>query len=324
MNYDEFASDLLLHRTIVFTSAEENEEAMRRYGSNQKVRQLGKGKFRSDLAARSTEQADLFSSRFNTAVSMYLEPPAGTVGFLFPVSASGQFLASGDNVANEKLVVLPNGSATDIVAPGLVGSEAMGIPEARFVEMTEVLCPTPKSVRPDRMAVIKGDTAQLRALRKAVVDLVAHPELEPHPEPVYNLLAATIAWMGDSSSQWRPEVLSINGARRRVAKLAQEFLEEHYREAVRIEDLCRVTGVGVRTLQRGFREYFDLTISEYLKAVRLNAAHRELVAAHPSQHSVTTIALRHGLTHLGRFSLEFHERFGESPRETLARRVERR
>jgi AraC-like DNA-binding protein len=60
--------------------------------------------------------------------------------------------------------------------------------------------------------------------------------------------------MGDSSTQWGSESLTANGARIRVAKLAQEYIEEHYRKRVCIEDLCRVTGVGVQTLQRCFKE----------------------------------------------------------------------
>ena len=321
MEYEEFASDLPRHRTVVFTSAEENEEAMRRSGVNQKVRQLGKGEFRSDLAVQNTEQGDLFSDRFSKACSMFLEPPVGMVGLLFFRSANGQLLASGDNVANDKLVVVPNGSGIDLVTPDLAGSEAMAVPEARFIEMTEVLCPTPKSVRPDRMAVIEGDAAQLHVLRKGLIDLVAHPDSDPDPELVSNLIAETIAWMGHASSHWRPEGLVVNGARRHVAKLAQEFIEEHHHEAVRIEDLCRVTGVGIRTLQRCFREYFDLTITEYLKTVRLDAAFRELVAAHPLHDSVSTIARQEGFRHLGRFSEEFRERFGKLPREALAMRA---
>jgi hypothetical protein len=49
MNYKEFGSDLPRHR-IVFTSAEENEETMKLFGVDQMVRQLGNGKFRSDLS----------------------------------------------------------------------------------------------------------------------------------------------------------------------------------------------------------------------------------------------------------------------------------
>jgi len=316
MTYEEFASDLPRDRTVSFTSAEEMEEELLRSGVYQPIRQMGKGKFRSHLAVLSTEQGDLFSDRYNVAISLYLEPLAGSVGILFPRSASGDFRASGCNVGNDKLIVVPGGSGMDIVGPALVGSEAIAVPESRFIEMTEALCPT--YVRPERMAVIEGNTTQLHALRKAVLNLVAHPEFEASQEQLSNLLAATIAWMGDSCSQWGPERLTRNAARIRVAKRAQECIEEHYRERVCIEDLCRVTGVGVRTLQRCFREYFNMTISDYLNSVRLDSARRELTAAHPSQDSVSRIALRHGCTHFGRFSVQFRERFGESPSTTLA------
>ena len=324
MNYEEFASELPLDRTIVFSSAEENEETMQRLGVNQIVRQFGTGAFRSDLALCSTEHADFFSDRFSKAISIYLEPPAGTVGILIPMSASGHFLACGDEVANDKLLFQADGSGTDIVAPDLAGSEAIAISEARFSEMTETLCPTSKSVRYGQMAVVEGDTTQLHALRNGVLYLTAHPGLEPSDEQVSNLLAAVVAWIGHSSSQWRPDGFSVNGAGMRVAKLAQEFIEENYREAIRIVDLCRVTGVGVRTLQRCFREYFGLTVTDYLKNVRLNEASRMLRAAHPSQISVASIALALGFTHLGRFSVEFAKRFGKSPRDTLAMRAGRK
>ncbi len=39
-------------------------------------------------------------------------------------------------------------------------------------------------------------------------------------------------------------------ARRRVAELAQKFIEERCREAVRIEDLCRVRSFDTKTLTR--------------------------------------------------------------------------
>jgi len=281
------------------------------------MRQRGAGQFRSDLAVRCTEQAELFADRFNKGVSIYLEPPKGSVGILFPRTASGQFLTCGINVGNEKMVVIPDGTGVDIQIPDLSGSECIGIPQARFIAMTEVLCPT--FIRPEGLGVFEGNTAQQRHLRKAVINMVSYPELEPNDEQLSNLLAATIAWIADCTSQRRQsEGLHVNGARIRVAKLAQKYIEEHYYETIRMEDLCSVTGVGLRTLQRCFREYFDITISDYLKTVRLSAAHRELAVAHPSERTVANIALQSGFTHLGRFSVEFHERFGRTPKETLA------
>jgi AraC-like DNA-binding protein len=317
MTYEEFASDLPRQR-IVFTSAEEQEEALQRQGINQNTLQLGKGNFRFDLAVRNTEQADLFSGRFKTAVSITLEPVMDKVRLLFPMSANGQYSASGQNVANDKLVVLPNGSGTDIVTPSLAGADAISVSESRFNEMTEALCPT--FIRPEGMAVIEGNVSDLHALRKALLRLVADPDFEPHHGQVSHLFAAMIAWMGTSSSHREPEGLLVSVARIRTAKLAQEYIEERYCDHVCIEDLCRATGVGVRTLQRCFREYFDVTISEYLKTVRLNAAYRSLDASHTDHSTVAAIALQHGFTHLGRFSVEFRERFGESPSATLVAR----
>jgi len=114
-----------------------------------------------------------------------------------------------------------------------------------------------------------------------------------------------------------PQALPLGGARRGVAERARAFIDRHFREPVRMEDLCRATGVGVRTLQRGFKQCFGVTVTTYLKAVRLDAAYRDLIAAHPSRDNVARIALRNGCSHLGRFSSEFRERFGQLPSETL-------
>ncbi len=189
--------------------------------------------------------------------------------------------------------------------------------------MAEAICPAPTSASFERIAIMRGDTAQLQALRKALVELVAAPTFDTHPELLPNIVAAAIAWMGDclnrpSSERTRNDKTSFH-----IAKRAQDFIETHYGGAVRIEDICRATNVSVRTLQMRFREYFGLTISDYLKTVRLNAAHRELVSADPTQESVTSIALRYGFTHLGRFSGEFRFRFGELPKETLRKRTPR-
>ena len=317
MDYMEFASDLPLNRTFMFSSAEENEETLKRWGVTQTMRQLGTGTFRSDLAVRITPQVELYADRFNKAVSMCLAPAKDTVGILIPRSESGKFLLCGQDIGNEKLVVIPHGSEVDITIPDLAGSDCMSISIDRFIALTEVLAPA--YVQPEGFTVIDGNLAQLYHLRKVIINLVANPEVELSDEQLSNLLAATIAWITDSTTQQsRSKDLITCRARMRIAKLAQEYIEAHYQEAIHMEDLCRITGVGLRTLQRYFRDYFDLTISEYLKTVRLYSAHRELTTGTPFDHTVTYIAMEHGFNHLGRFSAEFHERFGELPSETLA------
>ena len=93
MNYDSFAMDLPAERTLSFNSAEENEEFMLRVDVNQEMRQLRRGAFRSDLAFRETETVDLYADRFSSACRIFLEPPPGMIGLLFPRSTGAPFSA---------------------------------------------------------------------------------------------------------------------------------------------------------------------------------------------------------------------------------------
>ena len=318
MNYADFASDLPLQQSILFESAEACEETLRQCGVEQPTRQLGKGPFRARLATRSTEQADLFADRYNTALSLSLEPPAGAFSLLFPRSANGKFLSCGEEVGNSSLIMFDERSSLDIVTSAFSGTECIAIPEARFIEMTETLFPTLKPISYEQPAVIRGDTAQLCALRNSLIELVAFPESEPSLEYLSYVITATLNWLIESQSHCRHERITSNRKRIHIAKLAREFIEEHYCEAVTTESLCLVTGASARSLQRCFREYFDLTITDYLKMVRLDAAYRDLVSTHPSESSVSAVAMRNGFTHFGRFSIEFRARFGESPSKTLS------
>lgn len=317
MNFEEFAADLVCP-TIVCSSVEENEETMAVFDVEQYVRQLGKGKFRSHLAVRSVGDIEFFADRFSTAFSAQFGSPKGEVGLMIPRSASGRFLASGENLGDNKLVFVTEHSGSDIIVPALGGSDDVGIPTERFAERMATLCPTVHV--PEQSTIYAGDAQRLHAIQESIVKLLSTPNTPCSEETVSNLVDSAIAWLGESTPYRGPEPLSIDPERLRVARKAQEYIEEHYDDCVRIEDLCREAGTGVRTLQRCFRDYFDVTISEYLKTKRLDAAHRELGDAHLNEHTVTEIAMNHGFNHLGRFSVDFRERFGESPRKTLATR----
>ena len=315
MDYETFASDLPRSNILTFTSAEENEETMQRLGVDQQMRQLGCGKFQCDMAVREFEDATLVADRLSKACSIKLGPPPGTVALAIFRSAGAELFADGTDVANDKMVFYPDGSQTDLLTRDLFGSDSIMVSQTRFDEMLETLCPT--SVRPESATIVGGNTTQLRRLRDAIVWRLARPDSEVNEEDLSDLVAAAVTWMGHSSSSWLDEKVTSTVAHVWIAKRAQEYIEEHYREPLHIEDLCRATGVGVRTLQRSFREHFQLTVREYLKTVRLDAALRALAVSAPQTDTVASIAFRNGFTHLGRFSVEFHQRFGQTALKTL-------
>jgi transcriptional regulator GlxA family with amidase domain len=98
---------------------------------------------------------------------------------------------------------------------------------------------------------------------------------------------------------------------------AEEFLGASVSKPVSLAKVAAVAGVSVRTLSRGFRERHGIGPMGFLRRLRLEAARRDLLLADPAETSVTEVAHRYGLAHLGRFAVAYRSLFGESPSETL-------
>lgn len=83
--------------------------------------------------------------------------------------------------------------------------------------------------------------------------------------------------------------------------------------------LAALSDTPARTLQRQFASFLGKGPLEALRDLRFEAARRLLQSA-PANARVADLAARCGLTHLGRFSVEYRRRYGETPSQTLSRR----
>ncbi|MBC2641863.1 MULTISPECIES: AraC family transcriptional regulator [unclassified Rhodococcus (in: high G+C Gram-positive bacteria)] len=111
----------------------------------------------------------------------------------------------------------------------------------------------------------------------------------------------------------------VPGARPRTVKAAVDAMYAHPEESWTVRTLAELAGVSVRTLQDGFARYVGATPMAYLRGIRLERAHDDLLAADPGFDSVSDIAYRWGFRHLGRFSVEYRKRYGQPPSVTLSK-----
>ena len=102
-------------------------------------------------------------------------------------------------------------------------------------------------------------------------------------------------------------------------QIAEGYILAHLADPVSVADLSEVSGISARTLFKAFHRRHDSGPMGFLKARRLEAAQRALLAADPSGTTVTEIAMRFGFFHLGQFSKDYRQAFQELPSETLRR-----
>ncbi|MFD7451845.1 helix-turn-helix transcriptional regulator [Kitasatospora sp. NPDC059827] len=90
-------------------------------------------------------------------------------------------------------------------------------------------------------------------------------------------------------------------------------------EAVSVADIARAARTSLPSLRQGFRTHLNTTPLAYLRQLRLDHAHRDLLAIADgrAQGTVTDVAYRWGFTHLGRFSAAYRGSFGQPPSRTL-------
>ena len=104
----------------------------------------------------------------------------------------------------------------------------------------------------------------------------------------------------------------------RDVKRAIDFMQAQLGSPISVADIAEASGIAGRTLFKHFQDYRGVSPMRYLRNVRFEKARDALRRAQPEE-SVTEIALAWGFVHMGRFSVEYRQRFGERPSETLRR-----
>ncbi|MEV0123099.1 helix-turn-helix domain-containing protein [Streptomyces sp. NPDC050703] len=82
-------------------------------------------------------------------------------------------------------------------------------------------------------------------------------------------------------------------------------------------ELARLAGVSLRSLQDAFRAHHGMPMMTYLRNLRLDGAHQDLLNEQPPGVTVADIATRWGFFHLSRFATYYRQRHGALPSQHL-------
>ncbi|WP_162146012.1 AraC family transcriptional regulator [Glycomyces tenuis] len=191
--------------------------------------------------------------------------------------------------------------------------------EAELERLLQRTVRTPINLAPS-VDLTRGYGLMLRNLALLLADQVRHEEPLARQEiiggPLWHSVLAYVLAAADHD--YRDELLNPGpsyGAP--VVNRVIEAMHAAPQTAFTSAELADIAGVSIRTLQAAFRSYVGLSPMAFLRNLRLERAHAELVAADPSRTTVAEVAHRWGFAHLGRFAQAYGRKFGVRPSETL-------
>jgi AraC-like DNA-binding protein len=90
------------------------------------------------------------------------------------------------------------------------------------------------------------------------------------------------------------------------------FIEQHPDADISVADIAAAAAnVSIRAVQFAFRRHLDTTPMDYLRTVRLDRAHHDLLTTNPSLGD--TVTARWGFHHHSRFAARYRHAYGVTP-----------
>jgi AraC-like DNA-binding protein len=297
-----------------FRGVDELDEANQLLGWTMEYRQLGGSCCSASFLMSECYGMFLCGEYFGTRVHIVGEAPRDAFNFVIPITGGKDCRAQDYVFGDEDLLLFPPGSEVNIVTPGAAGDLTLTVADENLRSVAALLFPGSQLFAKPDGQIHPARIGSLDAISANIVEALSDQGADP--ESLSEVLARCIALVADSGRA-TDEKLVGNEAKGKVVARALEFVESQLARPIRLEDVCRHARVGVRVLQRVFRERLGVSPRQYIKLRRLNAARRLLAAGSASELTVSEIARQCGYAHLGRFSVDYRSHFGETPRQTL-------
>jgi AraC family ethanolamine operon transcriptional activator len=285
-------------------------------GWDVRYEQLGTGRCRCRHASLTTPRLQLCVESWSLGMLKTGRGPRGSVAFLVPLGRTGASRLQGRPASAGDVLVVFDGDEFDYRSDGPARLVCLNIERAALEQhvRTRLGSSLGELRLQGRLSGLRAHAAFPRLCRSVVA---SDPNgLSRASGSLHGLEAKLVKALlrGDGGPR-EPEPPSRG---RSLARKAEAWLRENLAEPPTIAVLCAALQSSERTLHEAFREHLGTTPKAYLKTLRLNAAHHDLLRA-VGKTRVTDVALDWGFLHFGWFSQDYRRLFGETPSETLQR-----
>lgn len=213
------------------------------------------------------------------------------------------------------------GHAVQVTTSGSSGMLSVGLQKAAIVgELENQLgraMQAPVEFAPSLNMTSSGGW-RLRYLAERLCAIIDQSP-EKHPLAVAQFERWLISHVVNSQRHNYTRLLNrVSSAAPWQVRAAEEFIRANAAKSLSLGDIASVAGVSARTLQYSFQRHRRMRPMYFLRQVRLEHVHDELLSAEMKT-TVSEAATRWGFSHFGRFAADYAKRYGEAPSATLGR-----
>jgi AraC-like DNA-binding protein len=215
----------------------------------------------------------------------------------------------------------------DAYTPEGYSNATLTVPAALFRAAVETSFPEIPEKFLQRGAILRIGRAEqesLRALLSATVKMIEDAESSLggptlRRELERRLVDEFLGMLRAGAGVGAPSVTSRTAGAVSHLRLAREFIRESTRAPVQLDELCAQLGMSRRGVELMFSKSLGIGPGAFIRQQRLHGVRRELLAGNPETWTVKRLAIEWGFLHMGHFSRNYRELFGETPSETLMR-----
>ena len=294
----------------------------------QEYDQISAGRFEGFLEDIQLDSVRVFRERMKQSVVQDTHTPKGKISLMIPhhVEASDaseqarQILSSG-------ITLLPYESDFSFVGPAQLDYSIVSIDHQPLAELLSHDTYT-RLIGFKKSYGVKMDADMLNTLRHDLALLVDNlrtvNKTASYAKQLFKAIEDKIIQFAltiyESEETHNNSLKRLGNQHNYIVQRCHEYVASSEGSCASIVDICKALSIPHRTLNYSFHKATGTSPMQYLGAVKLNAAKRELIT---SGLSVTDVAANYGFFHMGYFSQEYRRLFGETPSMTRKRYADR-
>ncbi|CUB04150.1 helix-turn-helix domain-containing protein [Marinomonas fungiae] len=280
--------------------------------------QISAGRFKGRVTELQLGSMQLVRDSANQSIRKVGDSWAGALSLSFPVNSNvDSFYCNGHRSEADYALLTPNGRLPEVLTPeGLdIFCVSCDMNELQgMLERQNIMVDLDQRMENFYLSRLPRG-ASFKSFLSSVLSGEHNTTLLKYNSIQTTVRESVLSYLLDVIDDNNIQYLDFS-SRKQLVDRAREYMLSHLESPPTIMQLCSELGTSRRKLQYCFQDTLGINPVGYLRLVRLNAAHRDLLTGGSC---VQDVAAKWGFLHLSRFAAEYRSLFDELPSETLKR-----